>query len=265
MSSLLEGPALVIKEGRMRKKGKDRWFILCGRTLYWFKSEPPLGSSEAYFKKKCQNSRVLTPSTVIERVQPKSVDDLHSFTLSISSPAKKEKNYTCMAPTLAELEHWLTVLKEAAEGRSSASGGAGAYSLSAQMAAPGQPAVYLTSTVSPDMVIAIVPEGPPDPSYFDGETNLMCFGWFHGLMTSDQAFAILETQPVGAYLVRVSAGRPASFVVSYVADDDRVIHVVWEWNDQVGWTAEGQSEGFDTVKDILLHYKSVYTVAVLRP
>ena len=24
----------------MEKKGKKRWFILCGNTLYWFTSEP---------------------------------------------------------------------------------------------------------------------------------------------------------------------------------------------------------------------------------
>ena len=37
-----------------------------------------------------------------------------------------------------------------------------------------------------------------------------------------QAFKVLETLPVGAYLVRVSAQRPACFVVSYVADNDKV-------------------------------------------
>lgn len=97
----------------------------------------------------------------------------------------------------------------------------------------------------------------------------MSYAWFHGTLSSDevsglflliaqilfffffwqalkrnawalQAFKILEVQPVGAYLVRVSTQRPACFVVSYVADHDKVIHVVWEWNDVVGWKADGQ-------------------------
>ena len=38
--SAFDGPAVITKEGWMRKKGKDRWFILCGRTLYWFTKEP---------------------------------------------------------------------------------------------------------------------------------------------------------------------------------------------------------------------------------
>lgn len=66
--------------------------------------------------------------------------------------------------------------------------------------------------------------------------------------------------PVGAYLVRVSAQRPRCFVVSYVADDDKVIHVVWEWNDQVGWKADGQTDGFNTILEMLTHYSSLYQI-----
>jgi hypothetical protein len=38
--SRVDTPALVVKEGWMEKKGKRRWFVLVGRTLYWFKQEP---------------------------------------------------------------------------------------------------------------------------------------------------------------------------------------------------------------------------------
>jgi hypothetical protein len=110
-----------------------------------------------------------------------------------------------------------------------------------------------------------MPQMLEDPNFYDGDTNLMSYAWFHGTMSSDEAFRVLETQPVGAYLVRVSAQRPACFVISFVADSDKVIHVVWEWNDTLGWTAEGRPDGFDTIKDILLAFKQVYNLAVLRP
>jgi hypothetical protein len=201
---------------------------------------------------------------------------LNTYALSVESSVKKEKKYICIAQSHADLMHWIAVLSEAAKadgtgglgsGGGSSGGGAASTTIAGSGGAGGGNSgpTYITSPLPADQLTAFNPQMLEDPNFYDGDTNLMSFAWFHGTMSSDEAFRVLETQPVGAYLVRVSAQRPACFVISFVADSDKVIHVVWEWNDTLGWTAEGRPDGFDTVKDILLAFKQVYNLAVLRP
>jgi hypothetical protein len=167
--------------------------------------------------------------------------------------------------------HWIAVLSDASklDGTAAASSGGAASTTIAGGGAGGAGGAggptYMTSPMPADQLTAFNAALLEDPNFYDGDTNLMTYAWFHGTMSSDEAFRVLETQPVGAYLVRVSAQRPACFVISFVADSDKVIHVVWEWNDTLGWTAEGRPDGFDTIKDILLAFKQVYNLAVLRP
>merc|ERR1712000_725077 len=180
-----------------------------------------------------KKSKTLTPDTVVVRVPPATVSEMDIFKFSITTPNsdKKDKDYECEAATLNEMQEWVSALQVAATG----TGGA---------------TQHKTSTDPANTLTCAVPAGPIDEAHLDGPVNLMSYAWFHGTMSSDEAFKILETLPVGAYLVRVSKSRPASFVVSYVADADKVIHVVWEWDTQLGWTADGQPNGFDTVPEI---------------
>jgi hypothetical protein len=229
-------------------------------------------------------------------VPAKNAADLNTYALAIDSSqsaVKKEKKYVCIASSLADMQHWIQVLSDACSGHAAApaaglsaasssssvsaaalGAGGGAAGLAGAGAPPtavsvlngsGHVQTYLTSALPAEQVMAFDAQLQEDPNFYDGETNLMAYGWFHGTMSSDEAFKILETQPLGAYLVRVSAQRPASFVISYVADNDKVIHVVWEWNDERGWVADGRADGFDTIKAILVAFKNVYKLAVLRP
>ena len=42
-----------------------------------------------------------------------------------------------------------------------------------------------------------------DPAYYDGDTDLTQFDWFHGKLSSNDAYKVLSVEQKGAYLVRL--------------------------------------------------------------
>jgi len=90
--------------------------------------------------------------------------------------------------------------------------------------------------------------------YFDGDIDLTEFDWFHGTLSSQEAYTLLQTEPMGTFLVRNSS-RAGCFVVSWVSNDDGlIIHTLVTPRSGGGYDIEGDRRSYPSVPGIVSAY-----------
>jgi hypothetical protein len=126
------------------------------------------------------------------------------------------------------------------------------------------------SAAAPAPVVP-VPFAPPrdndndnDARFFDltGD-DLRKYEWFHGGLSSVDAFSLLADERVGAFLVRCSS-RPRCFVVSWVQSRALVIHTLIEPTPKRRYRVEGDNKEYKSIAKIVKSYKPHLTKVLLR-
>jgi serine/threonine protein kinase len=96
----------------------------------------------------------------------------------------------------------------------------------------------------------------------DGTELLVSYPWYHGELASGQANVVLEGKPIGSFLVRISS-QPGCFTVSYVQDENTVLHVLLKKEDGK-WMMDGVADKFDSISAIIANYPDTYRTPVPR-
>jgi hypothetical protein len=113
---------------------------------------------------------------------------------------------------------------------------------------------------------AAASSGPVDPNYIDIAGNdLSKFDWFHGKMSSAEAFKLLQHEAKGAFLVRCSS-RPGHFVVSWVQEPNNIIHTLVSPRPggEKLYDIEGDKVQYTSVPMIMTSYSKHLLKLVLR-
>jgi hypothetical protein len=107
--------------------------------------------------------------------------------------------------------------------------------------------------------------GPVDPNYIDIAGNdLSKFDWFHGKISSAEAYALLKNEAKGAFLVRCSS-RPGHFVVSWVQEANNIIHTLVSPRAGANiYDIEGDKLQYTSVPMIMTSYSKHLLKLVLR-
>jgi hypothetical protein len=107
---------------------------------------------------------------------------------------------------------------------------------------------------------------PVDPNYIDIAGNdLSKFDWFHGKLSSAEAFKLLQHEAKGAFLVRCSS-RPGHFVVSWVQEPNNIIHTLVSPRPggEKLYDIEGDKVQYTSVPMIMTSYSKHLLKLVLR-
>ena len=90
------------------------------------------------------------------------------------------------------------------------------------------------------------------------------FEWFHGKISSGDAYKLLANEPKGAYLVRCSS-RSGNYVVSWVSNNEaQVIHTLVTPRPGGGYDVEGDKKSYDSIEHIVTQYGRHLSKLILR-
>jgi len=81
--------------------------------------------------------------------------------------------------------------------------------------------------------------------------NLPFESYFHGELTSEESNDLLFGEPQGTYLLRFSTSIKGAFACSYVYQDQKIKHLIFQREDDLWYLSTKLKSGFSTLQELL--------------
>lgn len=106
--------------------------------------------------------------------------------------------------------------------------------------------------------------GGASAEYMDGKIDLRAYPWYHGEMSAQDAFDLLQGRPEGAFLVRYSVNNPGGFVITYVSKADGILMHLLVKREPQGLMPTGGPKHFADMVELLKHYLPAFDVPIAK-
>jgi hypothetical protein len=108
------------------------------------------------------------------------------------------------------------------------------------------------------------PAGAASAEYMDGKIDLRAYPWYHGEMSAQDAFDLLQGKPEGAFLVRYSVNNPGGFVITYVSKADGILMHLLVKREPQGLMPTAGPKHFPDMVELLRHYLPAFDVPIAK-